>query len=94
MMSLWYHPNNGVVVATLTKRNIPQGIYKRLQSRAEKRGRSLNAEVLNILADEDSWDVRRRQIASVLPGLRQLRAENAKAYPKGSRQRGSDTRGS
>jgi hypothetical protein len=41
----------------------------------------LNAEVLNILADEDSWDVRRRQIARVLPSLRQLRTKIARTYP-------------
>jgi len=69
-------------MANVTIRNIPQGTYKRLQARAEERGRSLNAEVLNILADEDNWDIRRRQITRVLPSLRRLRGKIAREYPK------------
>jgi len=68
-------------MANVTIRNIPQGTYKRLRARAEKRGRSLNAEVLNILAEEDNWDVRRQQIARVLPGLRRLRSQIARKFP-------------
>ena len=45
----------------LTIRNIPRETYRRLRGRAETRGRSLNAEILSILADEDSWEIRRRR---------------------------------
>ena len=65
----------------LTIRNIPQATYRRLQGRAERRGRSLNAEILNILADEDSWEIRRHEIAEVLPKLRRLRAKIAREFP-------------
>jgi len=69
-------------MANVTIRNIPEETYKRLQARAEERGRSLNAEVLMILADEDHWDIRRRQISRVLPSLRRLRDKVSRDYPK------------
>jgi len=65
----------------LTIRNIPRETYRRLQGRAGRRGRSLNAEVLNMLADEDQWEIRRREIAKVLPKLRRLRAQVAREFP-------------
>jgi plasmid stability protein len=36
-------------VATLYVRDVPERLYKRLKTRARKNGRSLNAEVLEIL---------------------------------------------
>ena len=36
-------------VATLYVRDVPERLYKRLQTRARKNGRSLNAEVIEIL---------------------------------------------
>jgi hypothetical protein len=65
----------------LTVRNIPQGTYRRLRGRAEARGRSLNAEILNILADEDTWEIRRQEIGKVLPKLRRLRVKIAREFP-------------
>jgi plasmid stability protein len=38
-------------VATLYVRDVPERLYKRLRRRARKNGRSLNAEVLEILDD-------------------------------------------
>lgn len=65
----------------LTIRNIPRETYRRLRGRAETRGRSLNAEILNILAEEDSWELRRQEISKVLPKLRRLRAKIAREFP-------------
>lgn len=38
-------------VATLYVRDVPDRLYKRLRARARRNGRSLNAEVLDILED-------------------------------------------
>ena len=38
-------------MATLFIRDVPEPLYKRLRARARRQGRSLNAEVLDILAD-------------------------------------------
>lgn len=65
----------------LTVRNIPKHIYKFLKESAKSHGRSLNAEILAILADEDGWELRRREIAAVLPELDKARAELARKYP-------------
>jgi plasmid stability protein len=65
----------------LTVRNIPKQTYKRLRARARSCGRSLNAEILDILAEKDSWEMRRREIAKVLPELRRVREEVAREHP-------------
>jgi plasmid stability protein len=65
----------------LQVRNIPERTYKRLRARARSYGRSLNAEILDILAEKDGWEMRRRQIAKVLPELRRLREEVAREHP-------------
>ena len=62
-------------------RNIPKQTYKRLQARARSYGRSLNAEILDILAEKDSWEMRRLEIAKVLPELRRMREEIAREHP-------------
>jgi len=36
---------------TMYVRDVPAGLYKRLRARAKRNGRSLNAEVLDILGD-------------------------------------------
>ena len=38
-------------VPTLYVRDVPEQLYKRLRARARRNGRSLNAEVLDILGD-------------------------------------------
>ena len=38
-------------VATLYVRDVPEGLYKRLRARARRNGRSLNAELIDILED-------------------------------------------
>ncbi|MHB8652564.1 MAG: FitA-like ribbon-helix-helix domain-containing protein [Terriglobia bacterium] len=65
----------------LTVREIPKDIYKRLKENARRNQRSLNAEIVAILNDEDGWIRRRREIAAVLPELDKARAELARKYP-------------
>jgi len=64
----------------LTVRNIPKDIYKRLKEGARRNHRSLNAEILAILHDEDGWIRRRLEIAAVLPEVDRAREEFAKRY--------------
>jgi plasmid stability protein len=62
-------------------RNIPEETYKRLQETAKQHRRSLNAEFLELLNDEDAWALRRFRIRSAIPKLRRLRKEIAKKFP-------------
>ena len=62
-------------------RNIPEETYKRLQESAKQHGRSVNAEFLELLNDEDAWAVRRFRMRSAIPKLRRLRKEIAKKFP-------------
>ncbi|HEV2492278.1 MAG TPA: Arc family DNA-binding protein [Terriglobia bacterium] len=64
----------------LTVRNIPKDLYKRLKENARRNHRSLNAEIVGILGDEDGWIRRRLEIAAVLPGLDRAREELARKY--------------
>ena len=66
----------------LTVRNIPPKLYRSLQQNAKRSGRSLNAEILALLADEDAWNRRRWQLAEAIPRLAISRKELAKKYPK------------
>jgi plasmid stability protein len=65
----------------LTVRKIPEDVYRRLKATAKRNHRSLNAEILAVLADEEAWAIRRLQIAAVLPELEAARRELAKKYP-------------
>ena len=65
----------------LMVRNIPRETYKRMRARAKNLGRSLNAEILDILAEKDGWEIRRREIAKVLPEIRRVREEIAREHP-------------
>ena len=62
-------------------RNIPEKTYKRLQETASQHRRSVNAEFLELLNDEDAWAVRRLRIRSAIPRLRRLRKEIARKFP-------------
>lgn len=68
-------------MANTTVRNIPEGVYRRLQKEARQRKRSLNSEILAILSDEDGWIRRRLEIAVTLPELDKARAGFARKYP-------------
>ncbi len=65
----------------LTIRKIPKPIHRRLRQSAKEHGRSLNAEILAILSDEDAWARRRWELAEVIPELDQARKELAEKYP-------------
>jgi len=65
----------------LMVRNIPRETYKRMRARAKNLGRSLNAEILDILAEKDGWEIRRREIAKVLPEIRRVREDIAREHP-------------
>lgn len=62
-------------------RNISEEVYKRIQENAAAHGRSLNAEFLEILNDQDFWALRRLQIHSAIPKLRRFRNKVAKRFP-------------
>jgi plasmid stability protein len=70
-----------VKMLNLTVRRIPQNIYKRLKASARSNNRSLNAEILAVLTDDDAWKLHRLRIAAVLPELDKARAELARKYP-------------
>jgi len=59
-------------VATLYIRDVPEPLYKRLRTRAQRHGRSLNAEVLDILGDVADHE---RDAGRVTRRLAQLAAE-------------------
>jgi plasmid stability protein len=65
----------------LTVRRIPKEVYRRLKVTAKRNHRSLNAEILAVLTDEDAWALRRLQIAAVLPELAKAREEIAREFP-------------
>ena len=62
-------------------RNIPEETYKRLQESARSHGRSLNAEFLDLLNDQDYWALRRAQIRLAIPRLRRFRGRISKRFP-------------
>ena len=64
----------------LTVRKIPIGVYRRLKEHAQGNHRSLNAEIVAILNDEDGWIRRRQEISAVLPELDRAREEFARSY--------------
>lgn len=68
-------------MANLTVRKIPKDIYAALKQDAKRHRRSLNAEILAMLADKAEMARRRVQAARVIPELRRLRAEIARKYP-------------
>ena len=62
-------------------RNIPEETYTRLQETAKQHRRSLNAEFLELLNDQDTWALRQFRIRSAIPKLRRLRKGIAKKFP-------------
>ncbi len=59
-------------VATLYVRDVPEGLHKRLRARARRHGRSLNAEIVEILRTVADGD---RATASVTKRLAELARE-------------------
>ncbi len=65
----------------LTVRRIPKGDYAALKRDAKRNRRSINAEVLAMLADRAEMARRREQAAKAIPELLRLRNEIARKYP-------------
>jgi plasmid stability protein len=65
----------------LVVRNVPKDIYHLLKRSAKAHRRSLNAEVVAILADEDAWIRRRLKIDAVLAELKPVQEVIRRRYP-------------
>ena len=70
MMALSSHPS--AAMATITIRNVPEPVHQLLKERAEKSGRSLNSELIQILILEVSK--KPRDIDAMLESLRAFKA--------------------
>jgi plasmid stability protein len=68
-------------VANLTVRNIPEKDYAELQQDAKQNRRSINAEILRLLADKAAMNQRRRRMARAIRKLDTLREDISKKYP-------------
>jgi plasmid stability protein len=56
-------------MATLFVRDVPERVHKQLRARARRNGRSLNAEVLDIIEDVVESDLDSREITKRLAAL-------------------------
>jgi len=68
-------------MANLTVRNIPEKDYAELQQDAKQNRRSINAEILSLLADKAAMNRRRRRMARAIRKLDHLREDVSKKYP-------------
>jgi plasmid stability protein len=68
-------------MANLTVRNIPEKDDAELQQDAKQNGRSINAEILSLLADKAAMNRRRRRMARAIRKLDRLREDVSKKYP-------------
>jgi len=68
-------------MANLTVRNIPEKDYAELQQDAKQNRRSINAEILRLLADKAGMNRRRRHAARVMKRIDKIREEIARKYP-------------
>jgi len=62
-------------------RNIPERDYVELQKDAKQNRRSMNAEILSLLADKAAMNRRRRHAAKVMKSIRKMREEIARDFP-------------
>ncbi len=68
-------------MANLTVRNIPEKDYAELQRDAKQNRRSINAEVLSLVADRAEMNRRRRHAAKAMKRINKIREEIARKYP-------------
>ena len=68
-------------MANLMVRNIPEKDYADLQQDARQNRRSINAEILRLLADQAAMNRRRRHAAKVMKRIAKMREEIAREYP-------------
>jgi len=62
-------------------RNIPERDYTELRQDAKQNRRSINAEILSLLADKAAMNRRRRRMKRAIRKLARLREEVSKKYP-------------
>jgi hypothetical protein len=62
-------------------RNIPERDYAELQQDAKQNRRSINAEILSLLADKAAINRRRRHAAKVMKRIGKIREEIARRFP-------------
>jgi hypothetical protein len=62
-------------------RNIPERDYAELRQDAKQNRRSINAEILSLLADKAAMSRRRRHAARVMKKIEKIREEIARKYP-------------
>jgi hypothetical protein len=62
-------------------RNIPEKDYAELQQDAKQNRRSINAQILSLLADNAAVNRRRRHAAKVMERIVKIRDEVAAKYP-------------
>jgi hypothetical protein len=62
-------------------RNIPERDYAELQQDAKQNRRSVNAQILSLLADNAAMNRRRRHAAKVMRRIVKVRDEIAAKYP-------------
>ena len=68
-------------MANLTVRNIPEKDYAELQQDAKQNRRSINAEVLRLLADKAAMNRRRRHAAKAMKRIDKLWKRIGHKYP-------------
>jgi len=68
-------------MANVMVRNIPMRDYVELQQDAKQNRRSINAEILSLLADKAAVNRRRRRMKKAIRKLDRLRGEVSKKYP-------------
>ena len=68
-------------MANVVVRNIPERDYAELQQDAKQNRRSINGEILSLLADKAAMNRRRRHAAKVMKRIGKIRAEIAVKYP-------------
>jgi hypothetical protein len=62
-------------------RNIPEKDYAELQQDAKRNRRSINAQILSLLADNAAMNRRRRHAAKVMKQIAKMREEIFREYP-------------
>ena len=68
-------------MANLTVRNIPEKDYAELQQDAKQNRRSINAEILGLLADKAEMNRRRRHAAKAMKRIDKLWKSIGHRYP-------------
>jgi len=68
-------------MANVIVRNIPERDYAELQQDAKQNRRSINAEILSLLAEKADMNRRRRRMKKAIGKLDRLREEVSKKFP-------------